>query len=384
MFSPPPRPFAGRRAPPCIPLVCCLLLVLVGCERMAASSDEPVVFGMAAPLNESYGQSALLGAELARKQVNARGGIDGRRLELRVVSDSADPARAIAVAAAFARDPAVVAVAGHVNSGTTRAAAQVYNRYGLPAVATSATSSILPQLGPWIFRVASSDSANAVALAHHARGIGRHPAILYANDDYGRGLAKNFAAAAATEGNRTLESDPYLPDTEDFTPYLRRMKTRGVDLIFIAGLETEAARAIRQARGLGLETRVLGGDGLEGLVGMGPDFDGVRVGLLFHPNSSPAAREFVTAYRAAYGRDPDSFAATAYDAVGLLARAAENARAKRNRIRAYLEGVGHGGAPAYEGAAGTIRFDANGDPVGKAFPVGVIRGGSFEQPGREQ
>jgi branched-chain amino acid transport system substrate-binding protein len=212
-------------------------------------------------------------------------------------------------------------VVGHVNSGTMTAAAFIYQQ-GLPAVATSATSPGISRLGEWIFRVASSDSANAVELARHARGYNTPTAILYENDDYGRGLADSFRSALAAGGTRVVESDPYLESAEDLTPYLERLRSRGAGLVFIAGLEVGAARIIRQAQEVGLNARFLGGDGVEGLVEMGPEFEGTRVGLLFHPDASPAARAFADRFRAAYGREPDSFAALGYDATHLLARAA--------------------------------------------------------------
>jgi branched-chain amino acid transport system substrate-binding protein len=364
-------------------LVLLLLIPLAtaACER-AAGADSAIVFGVAGPMDESYGQSTRMGAELARKQINARGGIRRRPLELRVENDHADPQRAIAVAEALANDPRVLAVAGHVNSGATRAAAQSYDGR-LAAVATSATSPLISQLGPWIFRIASSDSVNAIALARHARSISRRTAVLYANDDYGRGLATSFNAALEAAGDTALEVDPYLESTEDFTPYLRRMRGRGVELIFLAGLESAAARAIRQAQGLGLSARVIGGDGLEGLLGMGDEFEGTLVGLLFHPDASPAAREFSAAFRAEYGRDPDSFAATAYDAVMLLAKAADEGGADRTRIRNYLERVGRG-VLAFEGATGSLSFDENGDPSNKQFAIGVIRDGAIRLAGGER
>jgi branched-chain amino acid transport system substrate-binding protein len=266
-----------------------LILLLTAC----GGSDVPVVFGAAAPLEASYGASMRQGAELAQQEINDAGGIRGRPLELRFRDDRADPQVAPGIAEAFFQDPQVVAVVGHVNSGTMTAAAFIYQQ-GLPAVATSATSPGISRLGEWIFRVASSDSANAVALAQHARGFATPTAVLYENDDYGRGLADSFRSALAGAGTRVVQSDPYLDTTEDLTPYLQRLRRHNTGLVFIAGLEEGAARIIRQAREVGLEARFLGGDGVEGLVEMGSEFDGTRVGLLFHPDATPAARAFAT------------------------------------------------------------------------------------------
>jgi branched-chain amino acid transport system substrate-binding protein len=177
--------------------------------------------------------------------------------------------------------------------------------------------------------------------------------------------------------------DPFLDDTGDFRPYLRRMKGRGVDLVFVAGLQEPAARAIRQAQEVGLAARFVGGDGIEGLAGMGAGFDGTAVGVLFHPQMSDSARAFVQRYRARYREDPDSQAALAYDAVRLLARALEEGRRDPRAIRDWLAGVGadgRGSSPAFEGVAGTVKFDEHGDPVDKRFTMGVIQGGAIRLP----
>jgi branched-chain amino acid transport system substrate-binding protein len=339
------------------------------------------VFGLAGPFQKEYGASMRQGAELARRDINQAGGIRGRLLEFRAVDDAADPDSAMRVAEVLFRDREVVAVVGHVNSGTTVQAAETYER-GLPAVATSATSPEVSRLGEWIFRVAPSDSSNSVELARFAHRLDLPSGVLYENEDYGRGLADGFRTALRAAGGRVLEVDPYLPETADLSPYLERMKMRGVRLVFLAGLQADAARIIRQAHAVGLDARFLGGDGVEGLANKGPEFDGTMVGLLFHPDASTASTHFAERFRAAYHREPDSFAALGYDATRLLARAAKEAGPKRSAIRGYLAGLGRsGGANAYEGVTGTIRFDENGDPVAKDFHVGSMKSGKITLEG---
>jgi branched-chain amino acid transport system substrate-binding protein len=346
-------------------------VLLTGC----GTSEATVVFGLAGPFGEGYGQNMQRGAEMAVREINASGGIRGRLLELRMLDDHASPEGAVQVAERLFADPEVVAVVGHVNSGAMIEAAGIYSR-GLPALATSATSPEISRLGPWVFRVASSDSANAVALARAIAGSSSTTAILYENDSYGRGLSESFRLAAESGGVRVIETSPYLGSTDDFIPYLQRMRSRGVETVFIAGLEDGAARIIAQARELGLDLRFIGGDGLEGLTALGPLYDGTEVGLLFHPGQSSRARTFAEAFRAGYDREPDSFAALGYDAVHLLARAAAEGGNTRERIRGYLERVGaEGGHPAFDGVTGTVRFDANGDPAAKEFAIGTIEDG---------
>lgn len=366
------------------------LLAAAACARNGGggADGDSLVLGLAVPLTDTegkpdvYGVRSERGAALAVEELNARRAFGDRTLALRVVNDKGDPETAIAVADSLVTDGSVLAVVGHVYSGATIQAATRYDG-NLPAVATSATSPEVSRLGDWIFRVASSDSANAVSLARAAQTMGRRIAILYANDDYGQGLARNFASALRAAGGQVAEIDPFLDGSEDFRPYLLRMKGRGVDLVFVAGLQDPAARAIAQAQEVGLAARFVGGDGIEGLASMGARYDGTAVGVLFHPQMSDSARAFVQRYRARYREDPDSQAALAYDAVRLLARALEAGHRDPASIRAWLAGVGRdgrGGSPAFEGVAGTVKFDEHGDPVDKRFTMGVIQGGAIALP----
>ena len=386
-------PASGRalRPPRPVRIAVCLavLAAAAACARAGGGGGgDPLVLGLAIPLTDTegkpdvYGVRSRMGADLAVEELNAANAFGGRQLVLRLVNDKGDTETAIAVADSLVNDPAVLAVVGHVYSGATIKAAQRYQG-ALPAVATSATSPEISRLGDWIFRVASSDSANAVALARAAQGMGRRVAILYSNDDYGQGLARNFASALQAGGGALAGMDPFLDGMEDFTPYLLRMKARGVDLVFVAGLQDAAALAITQAQQVGLAARFVGGDGIEGLAGMGPRYDGTGVGVLFHGQMSDSARAFVQRYRARYREDPDSQAALAYDAVRLLARALAAGHRDPASIRAWLAGVGReggDGSPAFEGVAGSVAFDENGDPVNKRFTMGVIQGGTIALP----
>ena len=375
------RPTARVRRVPAVRMLA-LALALAGCK---GSGGGQVTFALAGPLKQSYGIATKQGADLAVKEINAAGGIGGRQLVLLARDDGADQHTAISIAAELVRDAKVVALAGPVNSGTTIASAPIYNgqsdsvRGRLPEVATTATSPDVSRLGDWTYRVASSDSANAVALAATARGMAQNVAILYTNDDYGRGLAGSFRDALVKAGGTVAEYDPFNDSTADFSPYLKRMQAHGVQVVFIAGLDVAGGIIIRQARQLGMQARFIGGDGLVPLATQGPTYDGTLVGLLYHPAASDRARAFAQAYRQAYGSDPDPFAAAAYDAVNLLAAAAKANGASRDGIQRYLHTLGQpGGAAPFQGATGEIRFDRNGDPQQKAFAVGVIANGTIQ------
>jgi branched-chain amino acid transport system substrate-binding protein len=361
-------------------------LVLGSCAGRADAYVIGLQFSLtdAAGKPDLYGELSRMGAQLALDEINAHGGAGGHPLKVRLVNDRGDDSTAIGVADSLARDPAVVAVAGPIYSGTTMASAKVYGDAGLPALATSATSPEISRLGPYIFRVASSDSANAVELAGFARATGLRTAILYSNEDYGIGLMRYFSRALAAAGSTPVAEDPYLEEMPDFRPYLLRLKARGAQMVFIAGIDQGARTLIPQAREVGLDARFMGGDGLEALKEAGPAFDGTVIGSLFHPDASAKAREFAAAFRERWHREPDSSAALAYDAVYLLARAVGDGAHSREAVRRYLEGVGRaGGSARFDGVGGPVAFDVNGDPQGKTCVVGTVHGGRIvlDRPG---
>lgn len=366
------------------------MLVVFGCSGRerggateASSASTPVFFGVAIPLTSAgkpypIGEASRRGAELAAAEVNRAGGIGGRPLRLVVQDDAARPDSAIRVASQLVQGEQVVAVVGHANSGNVVKAAPVYEGK-LPAVATSATAPEIANAGEWTFRIASSDVDNAPVLARRALEVDRRVAVLYSNDDFGLGLSNRVVAEVQRLGGIIVERDPYLALMDDFTPYLRRIQARGARMIFIAGVDVASIRIITQARRLGMKDAVfMGSSGLERLKTLGPDFNGTLVGLLYHPGSSPRAARFAAAFRARYGEDPGAFAALAYDAVWLLAQAARRAGPEPRAIRDYLATLGAaGGDSAFVGAAGTVRYDRNGDPRGKVFIVGEIQNGAM-------
>lgn len=363
---------------PCTPVLLLAAVAVLGTGCRAESAGGTLTLGLAAPLTRTFGENSRMGAELAAAEINARGGAGGRTLVIQPRDDEADPAAAIRVAQAFAEDPEVRAVVGHATSGELLSAASVYNAAEIVAVGTSTTSTDIATAGPWVFRVASADSANAAAVAREALRSGRRVGILYANDEYGRSLRGAFLPALEEGGAQVVGDHPYLEEMPDFRPYLLRLKSRGAQVVLVAGLEVGAATLIRQMREVGLDARVLGGDGLESLTTQEGNYDGTMIGMLYHPEASDRAREFARAFRGRFGREPDSSAATAYDAVYLLARAADAGATSRGEIRRYLDGVGRpGGSEPFQGVTGPVAFDEHGDPRGKPVVIAAIQGSGF-------
>jgi branched-chain amino acid transport system substrate-binding protein len=333
------------------------LLMLGAC----APSRDPYTIGSAGPWKLRHGRNTRLGIQLAVREINAAGGINGHPLVVREVDDEADGRKAAQVAQAFVDNATISAVVGHVTSGAMVSAAKVYDGH-LAAMATSASSPDLTGISPWVFRVISSDSANGVDMARFANRTGhKRVAILYENDNYGRGLADAFRRSFAGE---IVSVDPIPAEARNAEVYISYFKLRQPDLVFVAGFEASGVAILTEARRQGLQADFMGGDGWTTLTAHVDVAEGAYVGAPFTPTDPrPTARRFVAAFKRAYhGTEPDGNAALGYDAVRLLAAALAAVGPDRTKIRDWLSSP----ASSLDGATGPIRFQPSGDPLGKS------------------
>jgi branched-chain amino acid transport system substrate-binding protein len=356
-------------------------LLLASC---ANSAREAVRIGLAGSFSDPIGLPMKLAAELAVEEINATGGINGHRVELVAKDDYADPDSAVFVANdLYASD--VSAVVGHLFSGMTLAAAPVYNGGENPVVAISPSSSSpeVTAAGTFTFRICPSDLAHGAVLAHWVRDRLHltQGAVLYLNDQYGRGIRQTFVSEFTRLGGDLQSIDPYLGDRPDVRPYLDRL-ARGLkpEFLIIAGNRSEAEEIIRQARARGLRMPVLGGDGLEGIQEAGPLAEGVYLSSPYFPAIPTLAnRRFVRAFRKKYPDAglPNQPAAGAYDAIYLLRDVIARVGPDREAVRRALAAVGSA-SPAFEGVTGTVAFDAAGDVPNQNVYIGLVRNGRVE------
>jgi branched-chain amino acid transport system substrate-binding protein len=341
-----------------------LLLVASACSVGGGGDGAPYTIGAAGPWQLSHGHLTKLGVELAVKEINAAGGINGHKLELDEEDDKADGATAAKVAQKFVDDKSVSAVVGHVTSGAMVAAAQVYDGH-LAAVATSASSPDLTGISKWVFRVISSDSANGAEMAKFAARSGhRRAAILYENDNYGRGLADAFRKNFDGE---IIDIDPIRADAANHEVYISYFKLRQPDIVFVAGVIGSALPMLAEAKKQGLKTDFMGGDGWTLITDHPEISEGAYVGAPFAPTDPrPEARKFVTAFKFANsGQEPDGNAALGYDATKVIAAALAAVGPDREKIRDWLAHI----SPPIAGVTGPIRFLPTGDPAGKSITM---------------
>jgi branched-chain amino acid transport system substrate-binding protein len=328
-------------------------------------------------------------AELAVKEINARGGIRGRPLALRVMDDSGRPDVAIRIAQQLAEDPSVVAVVGHLTSSASLAAGRVYGeaRRPLVMVSPSASSPDLSGVNPFMFRVCPSDLSHGAQLARYARQSLRaqRVGVIYLDDEYGRGLRLSFTAEFTRLGGDIVETDPMLSATPSLEPYLSRLRQKGgVDALMLATDLGGAELALREMRRMGVNWTTLGGDALSGIERDGPLAEGVRMSVAYLVDQAGERNaQFVGAYARAYpGERPDHRGAAAYDIMQLLTSVLSEAGTDRRAIRDRLARIG-GDLPAFEGVTGTIAFDGRGDVPSKPVVIGTVRDGRLTlEPGQ--
>ncbi|MBA3522613.1 MAG: branched-chain amino acid ABC transporter substrate-binding protein [Gemmatimonadales bacterium] len=356
----------------------------LGSLVLSCGGATPIRIGVAGSFSDPIGLPMKLAAELAADEINAAGGINGRRLELVPRDDYADPDSAVFIATDL-YESGVSAVVGHLFSGMTLAASPVYNGGDDPVVAISPSSSSpeVTSAGDYTFRICPSDLAHGAVLAHWVRDKLKlqRGAVLYLNDQYGRGIRQTFVREFFRLGGQLASIDPYLGDKPDVAAYLDRIvRTKGIEFLVVAGNRGEAEEIIRQARRRGLTIPVLGGDGLEGIHEAGELAEGVYLSSAYFPTiPTESNRRFVQAFQRKYPTAglPNQPAAATYDAVYLLRHVIASVGPERQDVRRALAGVGSA-TPAHEGVTGTVAFDAAGDVPDQNVYIGLVRQGEVD------
>jgi branched-chain amino acid transport system substrate-binding protein len=356
----------------------------MGCggSGAATSGSDTLYIGVAAAMTDAA-VPYFNGVELAVADLNARRPSASAPFGVR--RPPREQPTQVSVAIALRDDPAVIGVVGHTGSAQTLEAAPVYGDVAgngaraVVAITPTATNPLVTREGEWVFRVCPTDLDGARALAAYAAdSLGaRRAAVIYRNDLFGRGYTRAFAPVFTDAGGTILERDPYLAGITAFEAYALRLARQQVGVLVVAGGATDAIEITRAVRAAGSRPHILGTDDLAALT-TDPeavrDFGDVRYTAFFVADraTGDAGRAFVRDYQARYGQVPDHRAALSYDAAMLIGAAALEVGSDRHRIRDRVAATGRD-QPAYQGVTGEIRFDEQGDVIGKTVlvvPVG--------------
>lgn len=338
----------------------------------------------------AFGEMIERGAELKAKEINEAGGINGMKLILQFGDDAGTDKEAKLVATRFATDKRILAVVGHFNSSCSLAGKDIYKDKEIVQLSPGSTNVNVCVGSDWTFRNLYRDDFQGTFIAKYIKNVltqFQTVAVLFDNDDYGRGLRDAFAAEAKKIELEMVASVSYDRENTDFTAQLTSIKGKNPDVIFISGLYGEAALIVRQARRLGIKAQFFGADGVDSpdfLKNAGASADGT---LLTTPFTFGAggeeASKVAAVFEAEFGVAPDTWAALTYDAMGMIAEAIEKTYNKdatfdinRKAIRDYLASLDTP-EEGYKGITGLTYFDINGDTVNKPAYVKIVKEGKF-------
>jgi len=325
----------------------------------------------------TFGISTRNGIEMALSEVNARGGVKGKKVNVRVYDDQSKPEEAAnAVTRLIAQDGAKL-ILGEVASTNSLAMAPKAQAAKVPMISPSSTNPKVTQIGDFIFRVCFIDPFQGLVMAKFARENlkAQKAAVLRDNkSDYSQGLAQVFTEKFKAFGGTIVVEEDYAQGDTDFRAQLTSIKSAKPDVVFVPGYYTDAGLIARQAKQLGLTATLLGGDGWESekLFELGGSaIDGSYYSNHYSiDNPSPKTQQFLADYKKRFGGVPDTLAALGYDAamVGLSAmqQAADSSgSALRDAIARTKD---------FDGVAGKINLDANRDAVKPAVVLKVAGG----------
>ncbi len=356
----------------------------------AANAQEQIAkIGHVGPLSgliAHLGKDNENGARMAIDALNTKNfRIAGKKIKFVLLGedDAATPQQGTAAAQKLV-DAKVHGVIGHLNSGTTIPASKIYNDAGIPQISPSATNPKYTQQGfKGAFRVVANDGQLGGALGRYAAGTLqiKNVAIIDDRTAYGQGVADEFAKAAKAAGI-TIVGRQYTNDkATDFNAILTAIKGKNPELIFFGGMDAVAGPMLRQMKQLGIQAKLMGGDGicteqLPSLAG-----DGMADGQVVcaeaggvEDSQKKSLDEFRTAYRKKFGTDVKLYAPYVYDAVMVMATAMQ----KANSIEPanYLPELAK---INYQGITGLIEFDAYGDMKHGTLTLYTFKGGKRSQ-----
>lgn len=355
--------------------------MMIGCSSETAGSSNEIYIASANPMtgdSAQFGDMKVKAIQLALDEVNDAGGIDGKKVNLLVGDDTGNPKEAPNVAQKYADDKKVLAVIGHWNSSCTLAARGIYNDAKLPVITDSVNKAITDGSTPYVYRISLTDTTQAEHLAEYAYGVmgKRKVAILYTSNDFGVGISTDFSRVFKEKGGEVVASEAFHEGQSiDFNPQLTKIKNSNPDLLFIVGYYVETALIAQQAQTVGLDIQMLGTDGIssEELIKLGGSaVEGIAFTGFFHPEVKfTGTEEFVKSFKEKYNKEPDTYAALAYDSAKVILKSIAEKGATREGIKSYLDEL-----QEFPGVAGPISFDEKND-VKRGIIILEVRDGEI-------
>lgn len=367
---------------PRFPRLLAALALLTPALRTA--EPAPIKVGEFASLTgkeAAFGQSSHKGTLLAVEEINAAGGVLGRKIQLITEDNQSKAGESATIAKKLISRDKVVALIGEVASMRSLEAAPIAQQSRIPMISPSSTNPKVTEIGNYVFRVCFIDPFQGVVMAKFARNtlkLKRVAVLTSVSSAYSVGLAKYFKERFVQDGGVMALEQRFTEGDKDFKAQLTAIKAANVDGIFLPGYYTEAALVCKQARDLGMNLPLFGGDGWEApqLISIGgAAVEGTYYSTHYSPeNKSPAVSGFVERFRKRWDNEvPDAMAALGYDAAMVLADAIKRAGTTDSaKLRDALAATKN-----LPGVTGDTTLDAQRN-ASKAAVVIAVKDGQFK------
>ena len=341
---------------------------------LSCAGGNAIKIGLVVPLTgdiKTFGESTRNGAMLAIDEVNAAGGINGRKIDVVTTDDKNDPTETGNAGSKLIDMDRVAAVIGSVSSKCSVPLSDKCESAKIPMITPSSTNpkvtvDVNGKRKDYVFRACFIDPFQGTVGAKFAIDSlkAKTAAVMYdVGNDYSKGLADYFKAAFEKGGAKVVAFESYAKDDVDFSALLTKIKQSNPDVLFVPDYYNKVGLITKQARQLGVKAVFLGGDGWDSPEMAKIAGDAIIGGYFtnhYSPDDPrPEVQEWVKKYQAKYGQKPDALATLGYDAGLLLIQALKNApNAKPDEIKAAL-----GAIKDFPCVSGKITFDEWGNPI---------------------
>jgi len=371
----------------CLILGCFLMLLLVGCKS-GSSGGNTIKIGVITSLtgsNAAFGQAHKNGYTIALNEINAKGGILGKQVELDYYDDQSKPDQAVQGVSKLVDQDKSVMILGAYSSESTRAIVPVLTQKQVPVIIPTAVADNVMETGSqWVFRICAGSGSFATATLDFLKNNGdpKNMAIVYENTNFGQSNNKSMTEAAGKAGLNLVDSEGYQASSPDYKALLQRVKGKNPDVIYFASYLLDASTLMRQAEQVNLNPKYYTSAGTGFAAAEFPTQDKgagkyaeytYSVSQWLPSAQWKGSKEFDEQYFKNTGTHPAYHAMEAYAVLLTAAAAINNAKSTdATAIRDALRGLNLADTPF-----GPVKFDAKGQ---NAHPVLVtqVQGGQYK------
>ncbi len=328
-----------------------------------------------------FGKPTLEGMKIAADEINAAGGVIGKKIEIIETDNRGDKQEGAAVAQKLINRDNVVAILGDPTTGISKVVAPIAQKAGVVMLSAGATGPGLVEIGDYIFRDTLLDSVAIPACIDyfvHQLKYKKVAIITSDNNDYSVGFSHTFRDAAKAKGVEIVADEKIKDGDKDFSAQVTNIKAKNPDVIFFSGYYTEGALIMKEARKQGLKTNMFGGDGLfspEFIKLGGEAVEGSMAALGFSPEqASPETAKFIESFKKKFnGALPGLFDAQGYDGLMLLADAIKRAGSSDPKV--FKTALAQ--TKNFRGVSGTITIRPNREPVKSPLCLLMVKNGKY-------